>query len=53
MTRITEVCRSFWPVSPDQPDRRVVLMRKQFADLWPYDDFAMPWDWFWGVSESG
>jgi hypothetical protein len=51
--RLMETCRSFWPVRPELPEPHIIEARKQFADLWPYDDFAKPWDWYWGIAESG
>lgn len=51
--RICEVCRSEWPVAPERPKRRIRSLRRQLGDLWPYDDENRPWDWYWGVAESG
>lgn len=59
------VCRSMWPVDPDNSTgtfgklapalrrRRVRAARRRMGDLWPSDDLDLPWDWFWGVSETG
>ncbi len=51
--RMTDVCRSFWPVSPGPPEDRIVDMRTQIGELWPYEDLDKPWDWYWGLQESG
>lgn len=51
--RLTEICRSFWPVPPELPEPRIAELRQEFSDLWPYDRFDEPWDWFWGVQETG
>ena len=51
--RLTKVCREFWPVPSKRPERRFIEARNKHKDLWPYDDFDRPWDWYWGVSESG
>jgi hypothetical protein len=51
--RICEACRSEWPVQPDPPEKRIRALRRRFPDLWPYDNVDKPWDWYWGVAESG
>lgn len=51
--RITELCRSFWPVPAGLPEDRILEMRMQMSELWPYEDFHKTWDWYWGVQESG
>lgn len=51
--RLTEVCQSFWPVRPDPPERHIIRLRREFRDLWPHDEFDRPWDWYWGLRESG
>jgi hypothetical protein len=51
--RIMEMCRSFWPAPSLPPEPDIVELRRQVAELWPYDDFARSWDWYWGLHESG
>jgi hypothetical protein len=50
---IMDACRSFWPVSSPPPDAEILKLRRQVPELWPYEDYAKPWDWYWGVNESG
>jgi hypothetical protein len=49
---IMQVCRSFWPVPSQRPPKSIVRQRTEMRELWPYDDYEMPWDWYWGVSET-
>ncbi len=42
-----------WPINPNQPGRRVIKARQRMGKLWPYDRPDLPWDWFWGLGESG
>ena len=51
--RLTDVCRTFWPVLPEAPEPRIVKLREQFEDLWPFDEFDTPWEWYWGLQEMG
>jgi hypothetical protein len=51
--RVTDACRSFWPVEPLPPDAATIGLRKQMGKLWPYDDLDRPWDWYWGIHETG
>jgi hypothetical protein len=51
--RISNLCRSFWPVVSKPPPKRVIGARRQLGDLWPYNNAAKPWDWYWGVQETG
>jgi hypothetical protein len=51
--RLVEVCRGAWPVAPAPVSVEAVAGRRQLAELWLYDDFALPQDWLWFVSESG
>ena len=51
--RITEACRAFWPVPLKPVEERIASMRKQIGVLWPYDDYDKPWDWYWGLQETG
>ena len=51
--RLTDVCRRFWPVPSEPPRPGIAEIREQFKELWPYDEFDKPWDWFWGLQESG
>jgi hypothetical protein len=51
--RMMQVCRSFWPVPERALDPRIVELRKEVKPLWPYDRYDKPWDWYWGVRETG
>ena len=51
--RVVEVCRAAWPVQPVSASDSVVASRRQLAEAWLYDDFALQQDWLWFVSESG
>jgi hypothetical protein len=51
--RIASVCRSCWPVPPEVPKPQIVAVRKQLGEVWPYENFDKPWDWYWGIQESG
>lgn len=51
--KITRACQQFWPVKKDPPVPRIAEIREQFKTLWPYDEYDRPWDWFWGLRESG
>jgi hypothetical protein len=51
--QLCEICRSTWPVPSRRPSFLTVMRRKKFAELWPYDDFKKPYDWYWGVNETG
>lgn len=50
---VMSVCRRTWPVPPAPPAAAAVDGRRQLADLWLYDDFALSADWLWFASESG
>ena len=50
---IAEVCRSFWPVAPKLVEDRIVEVRKELGELWPYENLDKRWDWYWGIEESG
>jgi hypothetical protein len=51
--RLTALCRAAWPVPPAAPGRRDIEFRREMKSLWPYDDLAKSWDWYWGVAETG
>jgi len=51
--RIAGLCRSFWPVPLRPIEDRIITVRKELGQLWPYENFARDWDWYWGVQESG
>jgi hypothetical protein len=51
--RVADVCRAAWPVQPVSASAAAVARRRQLAELWLYDDFTLPQDWLWFVSESG
>lgn len=59
-----QLCREVWPVDPENPGgtfgklvpalrRRTISARRRMGDLWPHRELDRPWDWFWGVAESG
>ena len=50
---LATLCRATWPVSPEKPNLRVRRIRAKYEGFWPYCDPAMPWDWYWGVNETG
>jgi hypothetical protein len=50
---LMSLCRRTWPVEPTKPRRNVVKARKTMGELWPYPDARLPWDWYWGLAESG
>jgi hypothetical protein len=51
--QVMELCKATWPVDPKPPDQEQKEMRQRMSDLWPYADIGLPWDWYWGVNESG
>lgn len=51
--QMTELCRATWPVQSGRPDRQTKRLRKRMGDLWPYREIDRPWDWYWGLCESG
>jgi len=51
--RATEVCRQAWPVPAESASKKAIANRRRLGKLWLYDDFALPLDWFWFVSETG
>jgi len=53
MQHLMQLCRSHWPVAGSMADPSVVALRKRLGELWPYDKFDKPWDWCWGVVETG
>jgi hypothetical protein len=52
VAHLTEICRSTWPIDPDPPEPAVVDVRDEIGTLWPYDDLARPWNWYWGIQEG-
>jgi len=48
-----KLCRSTWPVEPSVPPVTIQEARMKLGELWPYADFNLPWDWYWGIAESG
>ncbi len=50
---LMSLCRRTWPVAPGEPDRRVIEARRMMGELWPYPRLDGPWDWSWGLGESG
>jgi hypothetical protein len=53
LRRLTEFCRTVWPVRPLRPNGWTRRGRKRMGELWPYRELDRPWDWFWGLCESG
>jgi hypothetical protein len=51
--QLMNACRSTWPVKATNVDKDTIDARQACADVWPYEDFEKPWDWYWGVLESG
>jgi len=51
--RLVATCRAAWPVAPTPASAEAVAGRRHAADLWLYDDFALPPDWLWFASETG
>jgi hypothetical protein len=51
--KLTELCRSTWPVPPTRPNWFERRKRRRMKDLWPYSTIDLPWDWYWGLAESG
>jgi hypothetical protein len=52
IVRLSDVCRTMWPVEPQRPGPEVVRARQQRRDIWPYDDCDRSADWFWSVHET-
>jgi hypothetical protein len=66
---LTRICRETFPVDPDYRGpgfrsggtlRRLLQRplsrfkrRRLMGDLWPFVELDRPWDWYWGVAESG
>lgn len=62
---MTEICRTHFPVHLGYRGdgfrrgrlggmfSRKSYVRRRMGDLWPFDRLDEPWDWYWGVSESG
>jgi hypothetical protein len=50
--KLTDVCRTTWPVAYSAVDDQTVDLRRQAGELWPYDDLRKPWDWYWGIAEG-
>lgn len=51
--RLADTCRAAWPVPHASPSPEAMATRRQLGELWLYDDFTLPQDWLWFVSESG
>jgi hypothetical protein len=51
--RMAYLCRTTWPVSTMAASAEAIASRRRLAELWLYDDFALPPGWLWFVSESG
>ena len=50
---LAALCRAAWPVSPDKPIGRVRRARAKYKGIWAYTDHGLPWNWYWGVDETG
>lgn len=50
--KLMDLCRRTWPVAPEEPSLRVIQMRKEMGDLWPYPDIDRPLDWYWGLVDG-
>ena len=69
LERLTRVCRETFPVDPGYRGpgfrsggslRRLFQRplsrfkrRREMGDLWPFEELDLPWDWYWGVAETG
>jgi hypothetical protein len=65
LSPLTVVCRKHFPVDPVYRGggfRRGILpgvfsrrayIRRRMGELWPFDRLDVPWDWYWGVHETG
>lgn len=51
--RLMQLCRETWPVLPEAPTAQEIEKREQMGDLWPYGRHDLPWDWYWGLHETG
>ena len=51
--RVMDLCRSKWPVAPEQPDRGLQKLRRKMAKFWPFAQIDIPRNWYWGLSETG
>ncbi len=47
----TELCKTTWPVDPEQPTPRLRRRRQRLGELWPLADMDAPLDWCWGLLE--
>jgi hypothetical protein len=51
--RAMDLCKATWPVENRLPNVKEIQARCDLGPLWPYEDLDRPWDWYWGVSETG
>ena len=51
--KVRELCKKTWPVDPMPPNLRQKKMRRKMGDLWPYSKIDLPWNWYWGIDETG
>jgi hypothetical protein len=51
--QLMDVCRATWPVVASPPAPNEIEARRSLGKLWPYDQLDKPWDWYWGLRESG
>ena len=50
---LMDLCRRTWPVPRVAPDPETIEARRTMGELWPYPRLDGPWDWAWGIGESG
>jgi hypothetical protein len=51
--KVRDLCRKTWPVDSKPPNLREKKIRRRMGDRWPYSRIDLPWDWFWGIEETG
>lgn len=51
--KLKDLCRTTWPIKAKQLTRREKEMRERMKEEWPYDKKNLPWDWYWGINETG
>jgi hypothetical protein len=53
LQKVTRLLQETWPVPAKAPLPEHVAERKMMGELWPYPDLDRPWDWYWGLRETG
>ena len=51
--RMMEVCRTTFPLPVNPVGDQIIELRRTVTQLWAYDDFERPWDWYWWPQETG